>query len=271
MRANPVMTNTQRREMYSNVDILQNGGLFGILFTASLIILILFLILVFINYTIYPIFSFSPNDNGLISIPTASDRKLSFTKTPAASDLSANFIGLPTSSYTLGADIYLSGTFMLAEIPRVILYRASKAVADAGTVDSLLSTYPETNFILWLDPVKNDLYVSVITMGDGGGKSIETSEPIENVPIRKVFRVAVVFTPNFVELYINGKLERSMIIQGGLLAVNETTNIYSSIKPIQQNVMLANLSLWPRVLTAREINVNESAPMKGTQFFFKDV
>jgi hypothetical protein len=33
--------------------------------------------------------------------------------------------------------------------------------------------------------------------------------------------------------------------------------------------MLGNLSMWPRVLTAREINVNEAAPKKDELFFFK--
>jgi hypothetical protein len=259
----------QSSSMNQYTSVLRDGALFGGLFAASLVVFVIFLLLVTINYTIYPIFSFSPNDNGLIPIPTASDREMAYTRVPASSDLSANFINVPATSYTMGADVYLSGSFMLAQIPRVILYRAMEPVTSGGTEDSLLSTYPETNFILWLHPVKNDLYVSVVTQGNGGRTAIETSEPIENVPVRKVFRVAIVFTPNFIEVYMNGKLVRSMVIEGGLLAVNETSNIYSSVKPIQQNVMLGNLSLWPRVLTAREISVNESAPKKDELFFFK--
>ena len=259
----------QSSSMSQYTSVLRDGALFGGLFAASLVIFFIFLLLVTINYTIYPIFSFSPNDNGLIPIPTASDREMAYKSVPASYDLAAEFINVPATSYTMGADVYLSGDFMLAQIPRVILYRAMQPVTSGGTVDSLLSTYPETNFIVWLDPVKNDLYVSVVTQGNGGNTAIETSEPIENVPVRKVFRIAIVFTPNFIEVYMNGKLERSMVIEGGLLSVNETSNIYSSVKPIQQNVMLGNLSLWPRVLTAREISVNESAPKKDELFFFK--
>jgi hypothetical protein len=210
----------QSRGMAPYTSVIQDGALFGTLFAISLVVLLIFLILLFIHYTLYPIFSFSPNDGGLIPIPTASDREISYTKSPAGSDVAANFTSVPASSYTLGADVYLTGSFMLAQIPRVILYRAMEPVTDGGTVDSLLSTYSETNFIVWLDPVKNDLYVSIITQGNGGNTDIETSEPIENVPIRKVFRLAVVFTPNFIEIYINGKMERSMVVTGGLLAVN---------------------------------------------------
>ena len=244
------------------------GETFALLFYISLFVFVMFLILMFIHYTIYPIFSFSPNDDGLILIPTSSDRQIAYMNTPAAYDVSANFVKLDACSYTLGADVYLSGNFMLAQIPRVILYRSAQPVITGGTVDTLQSTYPNTNFILWLDPVKNDLYFSVMTQTDGTITSIETTEPIENVPVRKTFRLAVVFSSNFVEMYINGKLERSMAIKGTVLKIDEKTNIYSSIKTIQNNVMLGNLTMWPRVLTAREINVRESSPMKDGKFFF---
>jgi len=242
---------------------------FSILYYISLTFFIAFLVLMFIHYTVYPIFSFSPNDGGLISVPTASDREITYKNGPAAYNVAASFTKLPACSYTLGADVYLSGNFMLAQIPRVILYRNSEPIIAGGTVNSLQSTYPNTNLIVWLDPVKNDLYVSVLAQADGTNTVIETSAPIENVPIRKVFRLAVAFAPNFVELYINGKLERSMVINGTVLSINENNKMYSSIQPIQNNVMLGNLTMWPRVLTSREIHVNESAPIKDSLFFFK--
>jgi hypothetical protein len=242
---------------------------FAVLYYISLTFFIIFLSLMFIHYTIYPIFSFSPNDTGLISIPTASDRQITYKSGPAAFDKPATFTKLPACSYTLGADVYLSGNFMLAQIPRVILYRDSAPVITGGTTAGLQATYPNTNLIVWLDPVKNDLYVSVLAQTDGTNTVIETSAPIENVPIRKVFRLAVVFAPNFVELYVNGKLERSMVINGTVLSINENNTMYSSIQPIQNNVMLGNLTMWPRILTAREISVNESAPIKDALFFFK--
>jgi hypothetical protein len=245
------------------------GSTFAIMFYISLFIFVFFLIMMFVHYTMFPVFSFSPNDSGFIPIPTVSDKQLAYTKGPAAFDLSANFVKLPACTYTLGADVFLSGDFMLSQIPRVILYRSSNPVITGGTVDTLLETYPETNLLVWLDPVKNDLYVSAITNGTGSTTVIQTSEPVENVPVRKVFRLAVVFTPNFIEVYINGRMEKSMALQNTLVTISDSSYIYSSVKPIQQNVMLGNLSLWPRVLTAREINVHESAPYKAGAFFFR--
>ena len=243
----------------SAYDVYYNssGNAFAILFYISITLFVIFLILVFIHFTAFPVFSFSPNDSGFISVPTVSDRQITFDKAPATYDMSANFISLPACNYSLGADVYVSGDFMISQVPRVILYRSSAPVTSGGTEETLHTTYSQSNIIAWLDPVKNDLYVSVIT-SDG----IQTTDAIENVPIRKVFRLAIAFTTNFVEVYMNGKLEQSMAIQNTLKSIADTSYIYSSVKPIMQNVRLANLTMWPRILTSREIHIHEAAPIK---------
>ena len=168
-------------------------------------------------------------------------------------------------------DVFLSGNFLASEIPRVILYRAESPVTtDSGTVDTIADTYEGRNIVVWLDPVKNDLYVSALTSdNDGNTITLETTAAIENVPVRKVFRVAVVFAPQFIEVYINGRLEKSLALRNPIVTVSDTTNLYPTIRPIQQNVMIGNLSMWPRILTAREISTNESGPIKTETFFFK--
>lgn len=247
-------------------------GIFGILFFLAVAIFVVFLTLMFVHFTMYPIFSFSPNDAGFIPVPTASDQQLDFKNGPASYDLSANFTSLPACSYTLATDVYLSGNFMTSEVPRVILYRSNAPVTTGGTVDDLVSTYPYTNFIVWLDPLKNDLYMSVVTTGDGSStRSVETTDPIENVPVRKTFRLSVVFTPQFVELYINGNLEKSMAIKGQLTTIPEESYIYPTIRPILSNVLVGNVSMYPRILTAREIRANEGGPVKTDTFFLKNV
>ena len=244
------------------------GDTMSYIFYASLAIFVVFLLLVFINFTIYPIFSFSPNEFGLITIPTASDRKFAYTNGPPPYDLSANFMGLPACTYTMGMDVYLTGDFMVSQTPRVILYRSlasTGAVITAGTTDNIPTMYPDTNLIVWLDPIKNDVFVSVI----GSTGSLLTTRAIENVPVRKVFRLVVVFTAQFVEVYLNGKLEESMPITEVLRAPSDKSVFYPSTKPILNNVMIGNLSMWPRVLTAREIQASEGAPVQTATFFFK--
>lgn len=270
-----------------NIYYNTTGQAFGILFSISLAMFIVFLMLFFVNATLYPIFSFSPNQPGLVSIPTASDQQIVFTKGPAVFDVSANFIKMPACTYTIGQDVHLSGNFMLAQIPRVILYRSEDPVHSMDTLSDitdstsdaegleimnsyLLNHYPDTNIIAWLDPVKNDLYVSVITLDSSSGstdRSIQTTSAIENVPIKKSFRLAIVFTGNFVEVYINGKLEESMPIKNPLVTIPSTSNVFATVKSMQQNVLTGNVSMWPRVLTAREIAANEAAPRAVSTFF----
>ena len=264
------------------------GGALSVVYTGSIIILIIFLILTFIHFTVFPIFSFSPDDTGIIPVPLPSDKQLAFTKGPAPSDLSANFINIPSCTYSLSMDVYLSGNFQAMTIPRVLFYRSTRkngvsppsdigswtmgssgsggsggsgsggsgfSGGSGGISRALLGTFPDTNFILWLDPVKNDLYASVITSTDGSATNarIETTKPIENIPIRKVFRLTVVFSQQFVELYINGNLEQPMALKNLPLTVAPTSYFFPVISTIGPNTQVANVAFWPRTLSVREV------------------
>lgn len=251
------------------------SDIFYALFLASTFSFVIFLLLFIINYSIYPIFSFSASQPGLISIPIPLDRSLAYNKQTPAYDLSASFvpeIGMQSDSYSLGMDVWLTGDFMLSNMPRVILYRANaqnipKTQANAGTnyPDTKSNAYKDTNIIVWLDPYKNDLFVSAVTATD---TLITVSS--ENVPVRNVFRVGIVFSSKFLELYINGKLSMSMPITEVIKCINEKTTkvpFYPTIQPILNNVVIRNLTFWPRILTANEMRANESVPFSSSQNF----
>jgi hypothetical protein len=124
--------------------------------------------------------------------------------------------------------------------------------------------------LLWLDSMKNDLYVSVITSTTGTASTarLETSEAVQNIPVKNVFRVTVVFTQQFAEIYINGKLQQTMAIKGPPVTVAPTAEFYPVIKSIGPNVLISNLSFWPRVLTSREVAAYGS-PVSNNAFFSK--
>lgn len=225
----------------------------------------------------FPVFSFSPDDYGIIPVPLPSDRQMVFTKGPAPSDLSANFVNIPSCTYSLSMDVFLSGDFQAMTIPRVLFYRSTnpKGVSPPSNISSwttgssgsmgsgppgdlsraLLGTFPDTNFVLWLDPVKNDIYASVMTSTDGTAANVrvETTKPIENVPIRKVFRLTVVFSQQFVEIYINGNLEQSTALKNLPLTVAPTSYFFPVISTIGPNTRLANVAFWPRTLSVKEV------------------
>jgi hypothetical protein len=254
-------------------SITQYGGLISSLFYGSILFFVLFLVLVFIHFTVYPIFSFSPNDDGIIPIPTISDRQIAFTKSPAASDLSANFIDVPACTYTVGMDVFLSGNFQASNLPRVLLYRAigsNVSPPQTDRVANLVSRFPDSNILVWLDAMKNDLMVSIVTSSDGTAttRKLETTEAVENVPVKKVFRVTVVYTQQFVEIYINGKLEKSMALKNSPITVSNKAAFFPVISSIGPNVLISNLAFWSRALSAREVRAY-GAPISNDAFFSK--
>ena len=247
-------------------------GVISYIFAFSLFMFIVFLVLVFIHYTLFPVFALSPNDNGFISIPTASDRQLAYPNAPAAADLSGNFKDLPACTYTLGMDVFLSGNFQASRIPRVILYRSPERVDLTSPVKDteghLRDSFPDTNILIWLDSMKNDLFVSVMTKDSSDRTVLETISPIENVPVKHVFRVTVVFTRTFLEVYINGKLEKSMAYKGTLIDIADNAAIFPVVSSIGPSVLISNLALWPRVLTAREVRAY-GEPITNDAFYAK--
>jgi hypothetical protein len=82
---------------------------------------------------------------------------------------------------------------------------------------------------------------------------MQTTQPIENIPIKKTFRLTVVFTEQFVELYINGNLEKSMALARPPITAAATAHFYPVISTIAASVLISNLAFWPRVLTSREV------------------
>lgn len=246
------------------------------LFKLSLGGFVIFLILVFVHYVIHPVFSFMPGDNGIIPIPTASDKQAAFLKSPAGYDVSANFIQPLPCEYTIGLDLFSTGTFPLTTIPRVLLYRNSTTsvpMTQTDTSGTLLNRFTTSNLVLWMDPVKNDLYLTIFTQTVGkdnvpsGSAAAEQFGPIENVSLRKPVRISIVFSSSFIELYMNGKLQISGALKSPPRTVPATSYFYPPVQQIGNNVMIANLAYWPRHLTAAEILNFESAPVATTTFF----
>jgi hypothetical protein len=104
-------------------------------------------------------------------------------------------------------------------------------------------------------------------MNANSEKQLSARRPIENVPLRKVFRVTIVFTPGFVETYINGKLRLTVPFSNPPIQVTEG-DFYPVISPAMTNAMIANLAYWPRPLTPKEVDSN-GAPMAAETFFVK--
>ena len=266
-------------------------GTFGTLFTISMVIFIIFLTLVFVHFTLYPVFSLSPNSPGIIPINLTTDRELAYTKEgDAAPSVARNTMTglvdpttqlstttLPTTAvYTIGTDVYINGAPNPNPYPNVILYRdlspnTSLAAATSPPPDpslspseNFMSIFTNTNIVVWLDQTTNDLQLTLITSNQPNINVEEFVTAVENVPLNKTFRLTIIVAATFVELYINGALQKSMPITGSLMPLPNGTDFYPPINDYKTgNVKIQNMSMWPRILTSKEIRAYESSPMSS--------
>lgn len=238
-------------------------SMISILFYVSTFAFVVFLILTFVHFTIRPILPFvSVTEN----IPTSQDKQVAWTTAPAQADQAAAIKNSKTCDYTLSLDIFPTSKYLSQKAPRVFLYRSGQIVNLAKNVskEELLTAFPNTNIIGYIDAEKNDLYVGVVT-SKNGQKSIEYAEKITNIGIQKTTRVTLLVMPTFLEIYLNGSLQKTLIFKGQL--VECTQDFWSSPTNVRDAVQVGNLMYWPRPLKSTEIR--EMASLATDEFFIK--
>ena len=273
------------------------------LFYASVAAFIIFLILIVVHYTVQPIFSFLPSN---IIESKSSENYLNtilFPVTPAPPDTKMTFTPeiavLNKDKFTLTFDCYLNGTYLSTTVPRVLLYFGSSPVSilnnndlreyissseeDAPklltlTKSDLMTKFQNTNFIVYVDPVKNDMKVGVFTVSsiDSTKKYLEIASIIPNIPIKETFQITIVLSKNFLEVYKNKKLVNTYKI--GSLAPPEKVvlntsavpstdyGIYTPISYIKDTIKIGNVQFYNGTLTSGQIR-DLIKPPKSNTFF----
>lgn len=206
-------------------SILQTG------YYAVFFLFFVFIILVIVNYTVTPIFSFAPGQPGILSVPGAiTDDSLHWSSSLPHQDdyhprLLEKLVGYDFKrNFSMSVDCYLP---ILSGIPihkRVLFFKAQRGLTNSeatggfwngytlntdNTTLSSLRTFlvptgsgvAKVSMIGYVDE-QNRLSVDFI---DGQNTPI-TLGPINNVPTADPFRVTVVAHEKLVELYINGRL-----------------------------------------------------------------
>lgn len=233
-------------------------------FYLTLVAFVIFLIIIFIHYTIYPIISFSPGDGGIIPLAASSDAQKAYKNELVPYDTGIEFKDMNSCSYSVAMDVFLYGTFYASQTPRVLFYRGIAPVTTDFTAAEITTKFAGTNILVWLDPLKNDMYVSSVVTANGS-KTVSSSSPIENLPIRKPFRVGVVFTQKFIEVYIDGKLRLTHILSN--LPIETTTGkFYGPILPAMNTAAITNVWYWPYPLSPRGAKA-EGTPLATDTLF----
>ena len=271
------------------VLLLKRGSL-GLLFL-SMIAFIIFLILVIVNYTVKPIFNFTPFSTNTVSYvtPTILNETV-YANRRCPNDTSIIFKTIRTinfSNFSLSFDCYIDGTYKSTDVPRVLFYFGTSPVNVRrnndlkeynGTNDNvpsvlditntdILTVFNSTNFIIYLDPIKNDLRVGVVTKDTSNKEYLELLPAIENVPINKVFQITIVLSDIFLEVYMDKKLVKTHKIgsvSGGVLdksRVSGVAQIYSPINFIGDTIKVGNIQYFDGVINSSQVRNLTNTPL----------
>ena len=221
-----------------------------------MILIVLFVILLVVHYTgIYPVFSFMEGDGGYIPIVRTNDAQIIWTDGPARADLSGNVTKILPCSFTVQQDIYLENETTIGSKRRVFFYRSRNYIPNDGTAsidtENLISLYPDSNLLMYLLPNTNDLVVSAVTRDGGGTLHLESAPTVLNVPIRKPFRLTVVFLPQVLEVYMNGKLFGTKTFK--YPPIQTSSDFWGPPDVFRGTVRTMNFAYWDRPLMAMEV------------------
>jgi len=270
------------------MDILQVAKISsGSLFAGSIIALIIFIILLIYHYSVKPILPFLPsNQSSYESLPTYQSQTL-YGANPAPPNTALNFTSITDfkfEEFTISFDVFLNGSYKSTSVPRVLLYFSDAPVVipsnnfkeykvDSvdipsmldGTQTDILTVFNKTNFIVYMDPVKNDLKVGIVT-NNGSTSTLELLPTINNVPINEPFQITIIKADKFIEVYKNKLLITTYKIKHSPFIMNTNSKLYSPISFIGDTIKIGNIQYFNNVITSSQVR-SLTPPIKDKKFF----
>lgn len=248
---------------YSTGNVYYSGVLQYVYYVFILIIILL-LLLILVNYTIIPIFKLNPGDNGIITLPGSDDSKVYWDKPENVIVLNTSEIplGTNTQNWSFMLDIQVDNPTANTGRPRILFTRGGEIrnPTTYSTSDTILTINPNFNVCVYLDPLVNDLYVSVQTVDNTETTKIQ-SITIPNIPVGKPIRIGVFVGSKVLEVYTNGYLLNNKATS------NILKNVSGSIYPptaqiLETTAQVSNLRIWNRPVSPAEFRSYGSAPDK---------
>ncbi len=218
----------------------------------GIVLFVAFIVLLVIHYAYTPIFSTAPGDGGVIPLGLGnSDAQTIWTDEPPPASVKSTFNGVESCTFTLQMDLFIDRNLQLSNTERVVIYRADKPVVpDTTGAKTLFQNYPQTNLAIYLQKDTNDLVVSAIT-SDQTRTYVESAPTILNAPLRQPFRLTIVFLPNLLEVYVNGRFRGSRVLKNQ--PINSPFQFFAPPEAFQNTIKVVNLVYWNRPLLSREI------------------
>ena len=240
----------------------------------TLYLFLLFLVLVVINYTVTPIFSFYPGSPGVIPVPGVTNDLVYWKdKTqPAFSDpVPKKDDKLYGTSYvkmfSFGIDLYVRELAASNASTRLILYKASGPVSGGGNIsgppkidatftgDSFINYMKKRSSMIMYLTDTNDLVVTFFS----GSKQYNTA-PIKNIPLYTPFRITLVVEDRMFTIYLNSKQVFQRLVPELITMPSDGNSgmqlFYSSPEwsnNPRHSIYVQNFHLWSRPITYKEV------------------
>ena len=237
------------------------GNIIGFFFYTSATLFIIFLILVFIHFTIAPVFQ--TDQGGFIPIGNISTIQ-AYQKAPATPTDSVDTT-MTSYDFTLQTTVLISSNYSSTVAPRVLFYRNDSVVTlpTSAKVNDLPTLFNKTNLLAYINNQNNSLNVIIYTLDKNGTYIANTVPPIDTVPVGTPFNLTIVFQQHFMEIYIDGKLQATKTFTG--IPMDCKKKLFGPPESVKNLVQIGKLSFTPLILTATQIR-NAVVPV-GADFF----
>jgi hypothetical protein len=224
------------------------------------ILLVLFIILLIVHYTIYPIFQLQAGGPGFIRIPFMQSQQVFWDK-GKFDDISGNCkVNMPNQAFnwSMSLDISIKNPVMTVQDKQFkslfrLLFNRGGTVKDTptfgdGSIGDIFDRQQTPyNLAIGLLRDTNDLYISTNTNAG------EQGVLLQNVPTQTPFRIGVVVMPTYLEVYFNGKLSKTLKLAGQIpdIPSDRPPLFMQALKGNTTNLIarLGNLITWNQVVS----------------------
>lgn len=224
-------------------------SIYAIISYIAVVGIIVLIFLIFIDRFITPVFKLKPGTPGYIPLPYGDDGVLYWTKTPRLLRDDSTIISNLSSGYTLSLDLFIHNPQAFAKSPRILFTRGFKGSATPTGPSNINMSEFNLQFSLARDT--NDLAVATMLENNSTGTRPIENVSINNVPIRKGFRVTVVLYSKLMEVYLNGRLYQSRPLLSPPIPSFHFLN--PPAPEGEATAAVRNLKIWKRCLTSSEV------------------
>jgi len=260
-------------------SIFTNGV--SIFFIGSVIAFVIFLILLVVHNYVTPILPFLPSNkeevvaeenvvNAQLRLKNSEDKiKAELPNTKLEFDKIKSF---KYENFTISFDVFLNGQYISTDVPRVLMYFDTSHVSittNSVQETDLITLFGNTNFIIYCDPVKNDLIVAAITGNSTTPRVLEKAAVIQNIPINNPFNVTVIVSPKFFEVYMNKELVKTYKVMNTLATATPSSrnaSLFSPISFLQDTIKIGNVKYFDGPLRSDQVRYSTSN-LQNKSFF----